>query len=113
MGNKRMGNKTRKSMVQPLKDRDDRMRCLEIEFVGGPYDGHKVMRRTRPERLPKDLVWLVGEDTFRLIGEVNRPSRRSNRSLTSVALYSLEEADREYRYRFVGAVSIDKLMDSI
>lgn len=100
-------------MVQPLKNRDDRMRCLEIEFLGGPYDGHKVMRRTRPERLPKDLVWLVGEDTFRLTSEVSRPSRRFNKSLTSVALYSLEKADRKYQYQFVGAVSIDQLLDSI
>ena len=100
-------------MVQIPDDHEDQMRCLEIEFLGGPYDGHKVMRRTWPARLPKDLIWFVGEDAFRLIGEDNRPSLRSNRSLTSVALYALEQVDDKFQYHFVGATSVDQMMELI
>ena len=81
---------------------DDRLRVLEIEFLGGPYDGHKEPCFAQPVHLPADVVWLVCEDVFRLLaGE----DYHLGGSITSVALYELEQANGACRYRFAGAIS--------
>ena len=88
----------------------DRMRSLEIEFIGGPYDGHMEPRFTWPAHLPADVVWLVCEDAFRLLhGNDHRPCG----SLTSVALYELEVGSGRSRYRFLRAISVKELTDSM
>jgi hypothetical protein len=65
---------------------DGRIRFLEIEFIGGPYDGHKEPCFTWPADLPADVVWLVCENVFRLL---DRRDHRPGGSITSVALYQL------------------------
>ena len=88
----------------------DRNRFLEIEFIGGPYDGHKELCFTRPIDLCADLVWFVCEDVFRLLdGKDSRPGA----SITSVALYELDEVNGACRYQFVGAVSVKDLAHSM
>ena len=47
--------------------KDDRTCCPAIEFIGGPYDGHKEVCRTQTVHLPTDLAWIVCEDAFRML----------------------------------------------
>jgi hypothetical protein len=56
--------------------------------------------------------WFVGCFSTRQksLGIYNTDPRRS---LTSVALYARETANDTFRYRFVGAISIQQLTDSI
>ena len=83
---------------------------FEIEFVGGPYDGHKEPSFTRPVQLPTDVIWLVCEDVFRLL---NGKGHRTGGRITSVALYELEVRNAAVRYRFAGAASVNELTDSM
>jgi hypothetical protein len=77
-----------------------------IEFIGGPYDGHKEPCFTWPTRLPANVVWLVCDDAFRLLdGKDHRPGG----SIASVAIYELEVGNGACRYRFVGAISVSEL----
>ena len=87
---------------------------LSIEFVGGPYDGHSESYYTCSRLLPKEVLWLVGADAFRLLsGDGLQIDVDPRRSITSVALYSREDAGSTYRYRFVNVISIKQLTDSI
>ena len=82
----------------------------EIEFIGGPYDGHKEPCLTRPVHLPAHVVWFVCEDVFRLLdGKDHHPGG----SITSVALYELEVGSSAFRYRFASAISVKGLTDSM
>ena len=73
-----------------------------IEFIGGPYDGHKAPCLTQAARLPADVVWCVCDDVFRMLeGEDSQPGG----SITSVALYRLAENNGAPVYRFEGATS--------
>lgn len=84
---------------------------LEIEFIGGPYDGYREFCFTRPTHLPVDVVWFVCEDIFERLGRqrVDAKQYRSGGSLTSAALYELEGKNGAHRYRFVGAISVREL----
>lgn len=87
-----------------------RTRCPPIEFIGGPYDGHKELCRTQIVHLPTDLVWIVCEDAFRMLdGKDSHPGG----SITSVAIYELEAGKDARRYRFTRSISLDELMDSM
>ena len=76
--------------------------CYEIEFFGGPYDGHKETSDCRPIHLAVDVVWLVCENAIRLLNGIEQ---RAGGTFTSVALYALEYSKGKARYRFVGAIS--------
>ena len=93
--------------MKKTRDRDDdQIRYLDIEFIGGPYDGHKEPSFTPPIHLPAELVWFVCEDAFRLLdGKDHRPGG----SFTSVALYELELANGARRYRFVRTIPVREL----
>lgn len=89
--------------MKEMRDGDaDQLQHFEIEFIGGPYDGHKEPCFVRPIHLPADLVWFVCEDVFRLL---DGGDLCSGGSITSVALYELERVNGTCRYRFVGAIS--------
>ena len=91
----------------------DPIRLLNIEFVGGPYDGHVETYYTCARLLPSEVTWLVGADAFRvLLGGGHDSNTDPRQSLTSVALYARETANETFRYRFVGAISIKQLTDS-
>jgi hypothetical protein len=93
------------------RDGDDKRICpLEIEFIGGPYDGHKEVYFTPPIHLPADVVRLVCDDALRLLDGKNH---RAGGSITSVALYELEGGNGACRYRFAGAISLRELADSM
>ena len=97
-------------MKQARARENDRVRSLEVIFVGGPYDGHKATCFTQVVQLPTDLVCLVCEDAVRLLN--GEPGRRSG-VMSSVAFYELVFDDGTPRYRFAGAVPIDELSDLI
>jgi hypothetical protein len=81
-----------------------------IEFIGGPYDGHKEPCLTETARLPADVVWCVCDDAFRMLeGRASHPGG----SITSVAFYELEATNDARRYRFTRSISLDELMDSM
>ena len=89
---------------------NDSNRFLEIRFIGGPYDGHFEIRYTQARSLPKSVIWLVGEDAFRLLEGRDRYGHdRVAKPLTSVALYTLQRAGGQNVYRFSGSVSVDQL----
>ena len=81
-----------------------------IEFIGGPYDGHKEPCLTQTARLPADVVWCVCDDAFRMLeGEESQPGG----SITSVAVYRLAVTHGAPLYRFAGAISANELTDTI
>lgn len=88
----------------------DRMRLLEIEFIGGPYDGHNEPCFGRPVQLPADVIWLVCDDAYRLI---DGKDHRGSGSITSVAFYELDVGNGTCKYRFAGAISVTALTRSI
>jgi hypothetical protein len=76
--------------------------CLEIEFVGGPYDGHRQVLSTPLGELAEIVALPVSRDIFRLLhGKTRGPVE----SITSVAVYQLEVLPTRLRHRFVGAAS--------
>lgn len=92
----------------------DPIRLLHIDFVGGPYDGHVETYHTSARLLPKEVTWRVGADVLRRLHDGAHDSNSDpHQSVTSVALYARETAGETYRYRFVGAISIKQLIDSI
>ncbi len=81
---------------------------FEVEFIGGPYDGHKEVLGSGPPA--EELAWIVCEDVFRLLAGKN--CRKRGR-ITSVAIYELEVVDGLFHYRFLGAISFKELLDSV
>lgn len=81
-----------------------------IEFIGGPYDGHKEPCLTQTARLPADVVWCVCDDAFQILeGEESQPGG----SITSVAVYRLVVTHGAPLYRFAGAISANELTNAI
>lgn len=78
------------------------MREILIEFVGGPFDGHKQPVPVPRGGLQGRLLLPVNEDIFRVIaGE--KPTGTG--TTTSFAVYRVEVAGDRVRCRFVGAKS--------
>ncbi len=75
--------------------------CYNIEFIGGPYDGHVETSDCHPIHLAVDVVFLVCDNALRLL---NGTEPLPGRSLTSIALYELQHRNGTARYRFVGAI---------
>ena len=81
---------------------------FDIEFIGGPYDGHKeLLGSVCPA---EELAWIVCEDVFRLLAGKDGCKHGT---ITSVAIYELEVVDGLFHYRFLGAVSFQELVDSV
>ncbi len=84
-----------------------------IEFVGGPFDGHRQPSHSTISELSRDVFWLVTDDAFRELhgsGWVNPdPTRR----LTSVAMYELDDACKFPSYRYVGSIGANSFNDVI
>jgi hypothetical protein len=96
--------------LKPRDGHDPDSRGLCVEFTDGPYDGHEQSWFASPTRLPVEVVWLVCEDAFRLLdGQSHRPTG----VFTSVALFELEKTNAAYRCRFVRALPVNDLIDSL
>jgi hypothetical protein len=71
-----------------------------VEFIGGPFDGHRARFPTAQE-LPHDLIWLVSENVFRLLhGQQRVPAG----PITSVAVYCRRRKGDDWCYRFSRAL---------
>ena len=81
---------------------------LEVEFVGGPYDGHSEPIDSGPPA--EELAWLVSKDVYRLL---DGKDRRECGTITSVAIYTLEVDDGLFQYRFLRSISFKELVDSL
>lgn len=81
----------------------------EIEFVGGPFDGHWHRHHLPDDRLPQEVVWLVSDDAFRQIGcwAPTQMSWPTLGSLSSVVLYKLDCFEALPKYRYAGAISAE------
>ena len=84
------------------------IQMFEIEFIGGPYDGHKEL--LGPACPAEELAWIVCEDVFRLLA--GKDSRKDKR-ITSVAIYELDVDDGLFHYRFLSAISFKELADYV
>ena len=73
-----------------------------IEFIGGPYDGHREAFPVAAEQLPQDLMWLVSERAFQALDEV---AESSNAVVSSIAIYERECRVGVWRYEFVDTLS--------
>ena len=81
---------------------------LEVEVLGGLYDGHK---ESLGSACPAEqLAWIVCKDVFRLLAGKDR---LKHGAITSVAIYELEVVDGLFHYRFLGAISFKELADSV
>lgn len=72
-----------------------------VEFIGGPYDGHRQMVPT-PEALAETVALPVNRNIFRMLSGL--PTAGDART-TSIAIYELEALDGSPRYYFLGTTS--------
>ena len=70
-----------------------------VEFVSGPYDGHREHLAHPPA---EELAWLVCRDIFLLLDGQKQKGRGT---ITSVAIYELDVCDGQFRYQFQRAIS--------
>lgn len=96
-----------------LEYRRDASRFLQVEFIGGPCDGHREIRYAQVS-LPTSVIWLVVENVFRLLdGRDLLQFEGIANPLASVALYSLRRANGRNVYRYSCSVSIERLREGL
>ena len=72
-------------------------RTREVEFLGGPLDGHRqAMHREQRHTV---IAIPINPNVFRLLSGRQRTRRKSPAS--SVAIYQLKNSAGVYRYHFV------------
>ena len=75
-------------------------RGREVEFVGGPFDGHRQTIRPSSYGYREVIAIPVSENVFRaLVGD----PQRLNAAVSSIAVYELRKRLGVYRYHFAGA----------
>jgi len=72
-----------------------------VEFVGGPYDGHRQSVPS-PEALVDTVALPVNRNIFRMLSGL---PATGNARTTSIAIYELEAVDGSPRYYFLGTTS--------
>jgi hypothetical protein len=71
---------------------------IEVEFIGGPFDGHSQTVPDQPVRLAETVALPVNENVFRMLdGKTRGPLR----PLRGVALYE-QDPEGDGRYYYVG-----------
>lgn len=93
--------------VQMRERLEGNLQVLDIEFVGGPYDGHEEWCFAHPSQLPLEVVWFFGREASPLASPDEEQVVGSPRD--KVALYALSRGKTWYQYRFVGAISVADL----
>lgn len=74
----------------------------EIEFIGGPFDGHRQSLSIPVNSLAETVALPVSRNIFRLLaGYQAAPEAPA----TSIAIYELEIIGGQRRYYFLGATS--------
>ena len=74
----------------------------EIEFIGGPFDGHRQTVSIPVASLADTVALPVSRNIFRLLSGCNSVP---GEAATSIAIYELEELHGQQRYYFLGATS--------
>ena len=74
----------------------------EIEFIGGPFDGHRQTVSIPVTSLADTVALPVSRNIFRLLSGCNSVPGEST---TSIAIYELEALHGKQRYYFLGATS--------
>lgn len=69
----------------------------EIEFVGGPLDGHRHVVTMPVVEMNSVVSFPINRNLFRLLGR--RPSGKPH-PITSIALYRLQNDEDRVCYRF-------------
>lgn len=77
-------------------------RTKKVEFVGGPFDGHRQSLRISSKDWGERLAIPVSENVFRLLAG---DSKGAQAPASSVAVYELRDHKRKYYYYFVEARS--------
>lgn len=72
-----------------------------VEFVGGPYDGHRQSVPSR-DALAETVALPVNRNIFRMLSGL--PALAGDRT-TSIAIYELHNNDECAHYFFLGATS--------
>ncbi len=76
---------------------------FQVEFIGGPYDGHRQSCLFQHVQLPPNVIWPVCDDAFaQLDGKIDCRTG----TITSIALYEIEWESGAARYRFIAAVAL-------
>ncbi|WDQ16769.1 hypothetical protein [Rhodopirellula sp. P2] len=84
-----------------------------IQFVGGPFDGHRQHHRSTTEPLAADVVWLVTPDSLRQIDHLESIHPALGNPLTSVALYILNTTSEHPNYMYAGSLGPRAFSDVI
>ncbi|HUY31461.1 MAG TPA: hypothetical protein VMV69_01675 [Pirellulales bacterium] len=74
----------------------------QVEFVGGPFDGHRQPISIPPTALASMAAFPISRNIFRLL---DRETGEPNAPTTSLAIYELAVVDEQPRYHFLGAAS--------
>ncbi|HVX64808.1 MAG TPA: hypothetical protein VHC19_29590 [Pirellulales bacterium] len=78
------------------------MATILVEFIGGPFDGHRQALSIPADSLADTVALPVSRNIFQLLaGQPNAPMAPA----TSVAIYELEVINDRRRYYFLGATS--------
>jgi hypothetical protein len=72
-------------------------RGTEVNFIGGPYDGHIQTFVVPSDRLFRKMAVPVNRNVFRALAGIPRGPEEP---ATSVAIYELEEQNGQLQYRF-------------
>lgn len=84
-----------------------------IEFVGGPFDGHRQPYQSNFARLADDVVWFVTEDAFRQLDRPRPIKPLPSGVLTSAALYEPDVSAEPPNYQYIGSVGPRMLTEAI
>ncbi len=83
---------------------------FQVEFIGGPYDGHRQNFLFQHVQLPPNVIWPVCDDAF---SQLNETIHCRTGTITSIALYEIEWKSDAARYRFTAALSFKDFEVSI
>jgi hypothetical protein len=80
------------------------MRSLlyQVEFIGGPFDGHRQPISIPLTALAAMAAFPISRNIFHLFDGV---SREPDAPTTSLAIYELAVVDEQPRYHFLGSAS--------
>ncbi|MCU0719552.1 MAG: hypothetical protein MUC83_07600 [Pirellula sp.] len=89
-----------------MKNDEDKSIRL-IEMIGGPFDGRWQKHRMPVQSLPRESVWLVCNEAFRLMESETMADQphETHGHLTSVVLYRLVHTEGKSNYTYSGAIS--------
>jgi len=79
-----------------------------IEFLHGPFDGHREAVDRDCETLPEELLCLVTANSFRCFDD---EPRVRDEELTSIAIYQRRPRSGEWVYLFAGTISAQRIKD--